>query len=117
MLSIQEKKMDFDEVARLAQLAHTKAMEADMKAESARMSLSAHEKLTAERYENLNLRITDMNTQISNAGAKHEATIEKIYLALDKLKEAVSKAAGADVAIKYVFAMIGAAGALYGFLK
>lgn len=105
------------EALRVAQQADKKSDTALAAANASVSALSGHEQLCGERYANINRQLGEVKTAQTDAVKGHNLSIEKIYLSINSLNATVNKAAGIDIALRYVCIIIGAIGAVYGILK
>jgi hypothetical protein len=105
------------EVHRLAQHALDIATQAKFVGESAQKAVDYHEKTCAERYLNINGKLSELHSGLRNAVTRHETSIEKIYIVLDQLRATAHKAGGLDIAFRYLCLVIGAVGVVWGIMK
>lgn len=83
------------EVHRLAQAANSKADSADHKAQLAQSDIAHHEKICAERYNNINTQLGDIKTAASKAAEGQKESTGKLYDAIHRIEVQVAGMAAA----------------------
>lgn len=81
------------------------AMTALQTAQRAELKGENHEKLCAERYANIDYRLS-----------KIDESFKSLFAAVETLKSTAYKASGVDVVVRYIFLFIGAFGVVWGIL-